>query len=1219
MPLFNATGDSLIRKYFALAVLTGLLITLTACSVVEDSTATTVPSPTPSEVVVATTVPISTVEPTPVVVASATATPMATPVPTGTAVPTVVPTAGPTVTAVPTSVPTSVVEPPVTPTLVPTVEASPTAAPQPDLHGDDSTTATTVQQGNLLAGRIEPIEDVDWFTFDTTAGSTYRISVDGADGDLLSDPLLQLVDSDGRRVLIVDDDRGAGAGALVDWVAPASQAYYLNVLVGSTGVAGSYTVLITEEVSDHGNGMTSATDIAAGDSLVGRIEAVGDRDWFAFEALAGSSYEVVVTRGTLAGSSLRLFDTDGVRRLAVGGDSVEWLVQDSGVYYVSVGGSGGASTGSYEISLLERLDDGGDSFSSPRIISPGSGIAGVLESTGDQDWFVFSTTRGVEYRFFLPSAPVGTRLHLFDQNGTTRLVGNTGSRSGAPTIVWTAPASAHYFVAVGTPALGGVGNYVLAVVTLSDDYADSSSGASAISMGGLVSGNLETLGDEDWFSFAATEGVLYQFSTDLSSLSDSTLTLLETDGVTRIMTDDDGGEGGGSAIAWMAPASRTYYLKVRSPGGLYTGTYNVAVGATMDVMADASPGALELVVNGSQANSSIETAGDVDWYKFAVQANTEYTITLTSNGLRTARMDLFSSAVNEGVLQADSGLASGTTLYSDTDAVTGIQTVRFKDWSAYGTGTYFVSVESYLIEGIGSYAVSVSTAGVDSRPFTGIFDTVASASGYGGGIVDLPLDVHGNDAGDATVLPVGSTVSGRIMGGDKDWFAFSAVGGQVYRFETTSISLDDPDLKLYGIDGSTELASDLDSGEGKAARLEWTAPTTGTFWVEIYSRFYSGNDRNGSYWLTISTEVDAQGEDSTSAEALQLGVSGANHVTTSGDLETRGDSDWFAFSAELGGTYRIEANGVSLDDPDLKLYDVDGVSQLVYDIDSGEGMGSRIEWVAPAGGTYWIEVRSRSYSGNDGVGGYVLMVSGAPDDHAVSFAGATLVDVGVAVSGDLETRGDADRFAFAAVEGGIYRLSATSVSLADPDLALFDVGGVTRLDYDLDSGAGASAWLEWVAPATGTYFVEVSTRSYSGNPGVGTYRLMIASGSDDHGGDSSGATLIDVGDAVAGYVTVAGDLEMRGDTDWFSFRAVEGWVYRLSAASVSLGDPDLGLFDVDGLWFLSWDIDSGEGTDAFMEWTAEADGLYFVEVGTRSYSGNTRVGAYTLTVSGGGG
>jgi len=71
--------------------------------------------------------------------------------------------------------------------------------------------------------------------------------------------------------------------------------------------------------------------------------------------------------------------------------------------------------------------------------------------------------------------------------------------------------------------------------------------------------------DPDYHSFNALNGVQYVIETfNLSSETDTTLTLYDTDGVTILRFDDDSGGGLASKITWVAPADGTYYVKVAS-------------------------------------------------------------------------------------------------------------------------------------------------------------------------------------------------------------------------------------------------------------------------------------------------------------------------------------------------------------------------------------------------------------------------------------------------------------------------------------------------------------------------------------------------------------------------------------------------------------------------------------------------------------------------------
>jgi len=85
-----------------------------------------------------------------------------------------------------------------------------------------------------------------------------------------------------------------------------------------------------------------------------------------------------------------------------------------------------------------------------------------------------------------------------------------------------------------------------------------------------VTGAVSPLGDHDYFSFAGSVGdlVFASLDTSASTDSDTTLTLLDTDGVTVVESDkDDGPNGLSSGIAGATlPSTGTFYLLVQGAG-----------------------------------------------------------------------------------------------------------------------------------------------------------------------------------------------------------------------------------------------------------------------------------------------------------------------------------------------------------------------------------------------------------------------------------------------------------------------------------------------------------------------------------------------------------------------------------------------------------------------------------------------------------------------------
>jgi hypothetical protein len=204
------------------------------------------------------------------------------------------------------------------------------------------------------------------------------------------------------------------------------------------------------------------------------------------------------------------------------------------------------------------------------------------------------------------------------------------------------------------------------------------------------------------------------------------------------------------------------------------------------------------------------------------------------------------------------------------------------------------------------------------------------------------------------------------------------------------------------------------------------------------------------------------------------------------------DLDFFVFRAEEGVFYQIDVAPGTLADSLLTLYQADpsqdqaGLFQITYNDDHGASAGSRIVWMAPAAGEYYVEVSSPF---GDGTVTYTLAVTAADvaDDHANSFEDATLIGTGEAVSGTLDYDGDSDAFTFEAVAGGLYRIDVATGTLAGAAMAIVDAD-LRELVY-IDHGGFEPTRFDWEAPGPGRYYVVVSG---SWGAGTGSYTLTVA-------------------------------------------------------------------------------------------------------------------------------
>ena len=226
--------------------------------------------------------------------------------------------------------------------------------------------------------------------------------------------------------------------------------------------------------------------------------------------------------------------------------------------------------------------------------------------------------------------------------------------------------------------------------------------------------------------------------------------------------------------------------------------------------------------------------------------------------------------------------------------------------------------------------------------------------------VAAPSDDHGDTRSDATRVSVNASHAGEIeTDGDEDWFSFHAREDHRYVIETELGTLDDSELRLY--DGwRSNLAHDDDGGPSRASKIEWTATTSGTYYVKVSGDWSSDT---GTYRLRVSedTPPPVEGGDSahTEDQSSQAGscIDARNvalNASYTGEIETGGDDEWYAFDALKGYRYVIETSLGTLKDSVLELYRAD--TRLDSNDDGGDGLASRLEWTADSTGRHCFRI-----------------------------------------------------------------------------------------------------------------------------------------------------------------------------------------------------------------------------------------------------------------------
>ena len=225
---------------------------------------------------------------------------------------------------------------------------------------------------------------------------------------------------------------------------------------GSSGLAGG---------DDHGDARSAATELAAGAATPGRLERVGDADWFRFRTTAAHTLVTAYTvsdgdtAGELhvAGSDTPLADDDS-------GSGANFRIVTSvpaGTHYLRVGGFG---TPDYALTLEAVADDHGDTRDVATEVAVGASARGGLQVVGDADWFEFRTTAATTWvtAYTVSDGDTAGELHVAGHDSP---LADDDSGSGKNfRITASVPAGTHYLRVSGS----GTADYTLTLQEMLD-------------------------------------------------------------------------------------------------------------------------------------------------------------------------------------------------------------------------------------------------------------------------------------------------------------------------------------------------------------------------------------------------------------------------------------------------------------------------------------------------------------------------------------------------------------------------------------------------------------------------------------------------------------------------------------------------------------------------------------------------------------------------------
>ncbi|MDY7229149.1 pre-peptidase C-terminal domain-containing protein [Hyalangium rubrum] len=985
-----------------------------------------------------------------------------------------------------------------------------------DDHGDTRATATLITASTTSStGRVETLGDVDYFSFAGAVNTTYEFSCSSSaiDCDVV------LSDASGAVLL---SDTGSSSEAKVTYVVRTAGTFFLKASSGTT-TTGDYTYQLKNlGPDDHGNTLDNATAVTPSTTFSnGRIDSATDVDVFSFVAVAGHIYEVECTTTTIDCDLVLMDNTGTVIASDTGSGTtarVRLELNTAGTYYFRIQ-PGTTTFGNYSYRVRDLgLDDHGDAPATATLLVPmASAATGQIETSGDVDVFAFSATANRIYEFTCTGAAGDCDLELV--NGTGDVLIRDNSSSSSAKVVYEFGTEGTYYLRLlfGNASTTVIGGYTYQLKDLGvDDHGDTLATATLITPSATAStGQLETLGDLDYFSFSASVNTTYEFSCSSSAI-DCNVVLYDSNG-TAVQSDT--GSSSSAKVTYLVRAAGTFSVRVYS-GTATLGAYTYQLkNLGTDDHGNTRSDATAVTPSSTSVNARIDASGDVDVFSFEAVAGHIYEV------------ECIASAFDCDLVLMD---AEGTVILSDTTNSTSASVLAELNTA----GTYYFRIQPG--SSFGAYAYRLR---------------------------DLGMDDHGDRLATATpIAPSATSINARFeVSGDVDWFSFTAEAGHIYEF-TCAAQYVNCNAYLYDAEG-TLLLSDTATSNTARVRMEFT--TGGTYYVATVATDWATYTTSHYTYRLVDLGVDDHGDTQATATPIVPST-----TSTPALFEVSGDADWFSFTAEAGHVYEFICIA-SLIDCNAYLYDATG-TVLRSDIASSSTARVRMEFTT--GGTYYLRAVAADWYSTNGYT-YQLRDLGV-DDHGDTQATATpIVPSTTSTPALFEVSGDVDWFSFTAEAAHIYEFTCSPSSI-DCNVYLYDATG-TLLRSDTSTSNAASVRMEFTTG--GTYYLRAVAADWSTTNGY-TYQLRDL-GVDDHGDTQATATPI-----VPSTTSTPALFEVSGDVDWFSFTAETGHIYEFICNAAFI-DCNVYLYDATGTLLRS-DTSTGKLASVRMEFNT--GGTYYL-------------------------
>ncbi|RME91635.1 MAG: hypothetical protein D6766_11605, partial [Verrucomicrobia bacterium] len=605
--------------------------------------------------------------------------------------------------------------------------------------------ATPLVSGTATEGLIFPVGDEDWFSVEVVEPATLMLDLSNVPSNL--DMRLYLYDPNGEELLRYDAMHG-GDPIHVRRDIEVPGRYGVRVLDrgGDAYALEPYTLTATlvpiADANEPNDSWHEATLLAAANQVMGRIQPVGDADWYRFEVSEPGPVRIQISQTGGINPWLGLYD-DSRRELMVKrarnvGDVLElrYDVPSADTYYLLVADDGNdqTSTEGYVVTIL------GGAFNvrhpmvvaspvfEPNPVQAGQG-ARLAATAMDEDGFVTA------YEW------------------TSDIDGYLGG--GNPLDTPALSEGIHHICVRARDEMGQWSGWVEKRLVVApsllpeSEYNNDASSPMPVPPDQWVVGHINPQGDEDWFKIYVTSCGRVQLLVDAVPPSmRAGVEVFGENGEWLGLSTSARNDGDWIDLGFHANPG-WYLVRVRDmdnepQSGAYAFRWGLEIGADMHEPNGTLAQARAIELNGVITGATICPSGDVDFYRIELEEAGRLQIDLR-NMLPTMRgaLDLYNADLDWiGVYQT---------------AINGGDPVPLT-YDAAGPGVFFVRVKN-AVEAATPQPYELATS------FTPVRD---------------PYEPN-NQPADATLLPESSIQAHLFPRGEEDWYRFHLPeGGTVH-------------------------------------------------------------------------------------------------------------------------------------------------------------------------------------------------------------------------------------------------------------------------------------------------------------------------------------------------------------------------------------------------------------------------------------------------------